>query len=520
MINEIWVLEVIVIALLALPHIKSIVKPIQNLSEPVSSDGLSWLSFIALGIVVGIFPAYGFRPECLPILIYALLMSIGSLISFATRIISPAGEFYYNRKPVVSILALFFLLMTTLPMFIFFPRHREYIRLLADDQIAIAEPDITVKLENTGKEYFLRIYYPGNTTDHTAATETRYQRERPVIFIVPPDIGSAISIDLICTQLLEMGYTLVTYFRKGYDSPLIDDTGRKHPTSPVILLRHWRIFRQAVNHISINRKGKNSEAERMADVEFLLSHLPALLDDTENNNVPPLILAGYGAGGSALAYLAGDENFSSRYSNVLGVTAIESYLWSSYQNEHYQAPQTPAVERRSRIRSSFIRYLDQEIRRHWLTFTNRMNELRPQRIVRSGPLPGENISPETLQRIPVLYLVSGRALMNNQRVQKPYQAVFDTLRDGSGPAALVAIESAGPLDYQDFPFTHPVVSFLFPGLKGVTKSENPVSDTAGIISNYTTYLLEQTGQEFPILPSKLIGGSLYVESKGLPAFRL
>ena len=517
MIREIWVLEIIIVILLALPHIKSIAKPIQNLSEPVSSDGLTWLSFIALGIAAGIFPAYGFRPECLPILIFALLMSIGSVISFVTRTFSHTGEFYHNRKPFFSILALFFLVVTAFPMFVFFPRHRDYTRLLADNQAAVAEPDITVKIENSGKVYFMRIYDSGGTYNNAA---TGNAEARPLIFIVPPDIGSAISIDLVSTQLLEKGYTVVTYFRKGYDSPLIDENGRKHPASPVILMRHWRIFKQAANLASVNRKGKNSEAERMADIEFLLSRLPALLGNTDYSTMPPMILAGYGAGGSALAYLAGDENFTSRYTNVLGVAAIESYLWSSYHNEQYQSPEVPASARRSMIRNSFFRYLDQEFRRHWLAFTNRLSELKPQRVVRSGPLPGDNYSPETWRRIPVLYLVSGRALTNNPKAQKPYQAIFDTIRDGTGPAALAAIESAGPLDYQDIPFTHPMMSYLLPGMKSVKKSENPVSDTAGIISNYSLYLMELAGQEFVILPRHTISGNLYVESKGLPAFRL
>ena len=517
MISEIWILEVIIIVLLAVPHIKSIAKPIHSVRTPVFSDGLSWLTFIALAIAVGIFPAYGFRPECLPILFFALIMCIGSLISFATRTISPAGEFYYNRKPVVSILALFFLVMTALPMFIFFPRHSEYIQFLTYDQVAAVTPDKIVKIENAGTEYFVRMYGISDETDYDDEVQ---QLERPLVFIVPPDMGSAASIDFVCTQLLINGYPIVTYFRKGYDSPLINDKGRKHLVSPGLLSRHWRNFRKAVDLASVNDKGKISEAERMADVDFLLSQLPSLLSGSGYSTRWPMVLVGYGAGGSALAYMAGDENFSSSHSNVLGTVAIESYLWSSYQNEERFAPEIPPSTRRTRMRNTFVQNIVQGFQRNWRSFSNSLNALKPFQVYRTGPLPGENGVSETQRRIPVLYLVSGRALVNNPKAQKPYQAVFDTLRDGSGPIAFAAIDSTGPLDYQDIPFTHPVMSFLLPGMKGVKKSENPVADTAGIINNWTSYLLEQTGMEFVIPPRQYIIGNVYVESKGLPAFGL
>jgi hypothetical protein len=145
--------------------------------------------------------------------------------------------------------------------------------------------------------------------------------------------------------------------------------------------------------------------------------------------------------------------------------------------------------------------------------------MQSRQMSRTGSLPDSGF--------PLLYLISGRAL-DSGKGRKTYQAVFDCLqraedsaRTNSGPVAIAAIEGAGPLDYQDFPLTHPLYSFLMPGLKGAEKSKNPVSDTAGIIGNFVSLLLQQAGPVgVRIPPRQAISGSLYVESKGFSAFRL
>jgi hypothetical protein len=336
------------------------------------------------------------------------------------------------------------------------------------------------------REYFMRIYGAA-------------QADSPLIFIVPPEIGSVDSIDLVCTELQKKNFTVVTYSFKDYD------LFRKHSTFyPAKLLAYWRVFRRAAVLVSANVQGKTWAAERQRDVESLLSRLPSLLNDTGSGNVPPVLLAGYGAGGSALAYLADQSSFIAANSNVRGVVAIESRLWSAYLPEPRTALAVPTAE------GTF----QEKIRHYWTEIVNRLNSMRPQRVSRRGPLPGAELSGSGL---PVLYLVSGRALDSSQG-QKPYQAVFDALRSGSGPVAIAAIEGAGPLDYQDYPLTHPIYSFLLPGLKGAQQSAEPVSDTAGIIGNFASLLLEQA--EFAPPPRHAISSRLYVESRGLPGFRL
>jgi hypothetical protein len=194
----------------------------------------------------------------------------------------------------------------------------------------------------------------------------------------------------------------------------------------------------------------------------------------------------------------------SRHTNVLGVVAIESRLWSSYLPVARDIPETPVD--------------NNIVLRYWTLAIDYINSIRPQGISRNGPLPGDGKSDNGF---PVLYLVSGRAL---DSPQKSYQAVFDALRSGSHPVAFAAIQGAGPLDYQDYPVTHPLYSFLLPGRRGSQKSaghkhgENPIGDTAVIISNFTSFLLNRSTDATP--DRHAVSGSLYVESKGLPGFKL
>jgi hypothetical protein len=457
---EIWVPELLIVVFLALPLLRPFVKRLW----PV--EGLTWLPLVALGITIGIFPAYGFRPECVPMLAFAVIYNFIHFSPIVSGMFARSNDAFRDRGALFTVCAFIFLSAATIPMFAF----------SAQTEVP-AERD-TVSVVRVNRDYSLRIYGP-------------VQANRPLIFLVPPEWGSIASVDLVCTELQKKRFTVVTYFSQDKDSWAQS-------------LSYWRVFRNAAVFVSANEKGKAIEAQRRKEIELLMPRLPSLLGGGDDDLPPPLLLAGYGAGGSALAYLAGESGFISAYGNVRGVIAIESRLWSSYLPEVRNVPAVPFTPG---VRGVFTRF--------WANIVNRFNNLQPQRVARSGSLPGAGL---TESGLPVLYLVSGRAL-DVAEGQKPYQAVFDTLRSSSGPAALAAIEGAGPLDYQDYPLTHPIYSYLLPGQENARQmSEDPIGDTASIISNFASILWEQA--EIGSLPRYAISGSLYVESKGLPGFRL
>ena len=501
---EIWAPEALVVLFLALSLCRPFVKTLWPL------DGLIWLPLLSLIIMAAIFPAYGFRPECIPMLVYTVIFNI-------IRLSSPNDSFR-DRGPFLSVCTLLLLAAFAFPMFVFSPKG-----YVLPENVAEAETARMVKVRKPGtKDYFVRIYGDAEPS-------------RPIIFMVPPEIGSAVSIDLVCLELQARGYTVITYFHKGYDTPVINENGRKSLMSPVKLAAYWRILSKADTSASVNERGKALEAERRADITFLLSQLPVLLNYSRHTSLPPMLLAGYGAGGSALAYLAGEKGFVSSYANVVGVAAIESRLWSSYLPEERPAAPLPAGRK-----SMYYQ---------WANTTSRLSTLLPKQVSQSGPLP----EPE----IPLLYVVSGKALYFQER-QKSYRAIYNSLRSSTGAIAFAAIKEAGPLDYQDIPVTHPVCSFLLPGQQDTGQvSENPIGDTAAIIGNFASLLLKQdeaaplpiveeasAGQESwdqgyaeqepsdqtsvnevevaddQMSAPQAITGSLYIESRNFPGFHL
>lgn len=441
-IKEIWVPEALATLFLLLPLLRTFIEKLRYL------DGISWLPLIALGILVGIFPAYGFRLEVIPILIFAIFFNLSNLFSFVANKLSRPTDTLHEIYPFRTILAMLLLVATAVPMFAFTPRHYFGIAREPEEVRTVAVPRVP-----RGNEYVLRIYGP-------------VQAERPLIFLVPPEIGSAASVELICESLREKGFTVVTYFRRDHDTLFVNENGRRR-AFPGRLLRYMRVFRRGTDSASVNKRGRALEDARKRDLEFLLPRLPALLEIAGPEELPPTLFVGYGAGGSALAFMAEDGGFLTRNSDALGVIAIESRLWSSFQGEPHSIEPLTTMGAMARL---------------WTNIANWFRDLRPQRLSRTGPLPETGL--------PTLHLVSGRAL-DADRGPRAYQAIFDALRFGGGPVALAAIESAGPLDYQDYPLTQPMLSFFMRGLRNAPRSENHIGDTAGIIGNFASFLLEQ-----------------------------
>jgi hypothetical protein len=494
-ISEIWVPEAMVCLFLALPLLRPLVKSLWPL------DGLVWLPLIALAITAGIFPAYGFRPECLPILLFAFFYNAANFSSIVSSIRSQPSDAFRDRNIAVTVLASILLGAAVYTMYAFSPRFDGYPKTET-----APSKTLTTLSDSFGRNYCLQIY-------------GSFKTGRPVIFLVPPEIGSSASVEFICTELENKGYTVVTYSRKDFDFMFIDENGKKHLSLPAKIPGYLYAFARGTRLASANDRGRAMEAARQADIEYLLPHIFTLAGETNQNELPPFLLVGYGAGGSALAYLNANGGFTSggfaSNKNVAGIVAVESRLWSSYQTE------SPAAPKDSSVRKLTYRIL--------LDIVDRLTNLLPRTLKRKESLPSANL--------PVLYLVSGRALnyplLDYGNRNNPYQAIFDTLRSASGPRAMAAIEGAGPLDYQDFPVTHPIYSFSLPGKKDAFTC---ISDTAAIISNFASLLFEQSVQaqaeqadiendDFRqpatvIPPRSPISGSLYVESKGMPWLKL
>jgi hypothetical protein len=511
--REIWFPETVIAVFLTLFLARPFIKALWNL------DGLVWLPLLALGIASGIFPAYGFRPECIPLLIYLFALNMRNFPALVSSAQSRPNDDFQDRGPFFTAFSFLFLGAVVFVMFAFSPR--------APVDLTRQEVQIRKIRDGTRKrDYILRIY--------DSAAEDGI---RPLIFLVPPESGSVPAVDLVCSGLRDRGFTVITYARRGFDASPIDENGRKLPVSLGKFRAYWNILRTGTVLTNSNEQGKVLEKERQDDIEFLLPRVPALLEYWQGL---PLILVGYGAGGSALALLAENDGFMSQYDNIKGIVVIEGRLWSAWRSDPPDFSAPPANAGRFR---------------RWQAHTaRRFSSLKTQQVTGLGRLPRPGF--------PALYLISGRALFS-PKSQGPYRAIFETMRGSPGPSALAALEGAGPLDYGDYPLTLPIYSFLLPGRKGVKKSKTPVDDTASLIANFSAMLLEreaalvQTEQrpglpeeatasldttvspdaaagtvaepamaaplEPPepmfIMPEKrAIGGKLYLERRGLPEF--
>ena len=487
---------------LALPLVRTFVKQMWEL------DGLVWLPLLALGIAIGIFPAYGFRPECLPMLIFTLIFNFFNVPLLVSSATSRLNDNFRDQGPFVTVLVLMLLGGAAFLMIAFSPKVSAG---LVSDGIQMRK----IRDGARQRDYFVRIY-------ESAAEEGI----RPLIFLVPPEAGSVSSVDLVCAGLRDRGFTVITYSRRGLDTPLLDENGKKYPVSLAKLRAYWRIFRQGTALKKVNENGKNLEAERRSDIEYLLPRILALLGSGFRRADFPLILAGYGAGGSALTYLAESLDFISRFTNVKGIVSIEGRLWSAYRSD------PPVAFSQPEANAGWFR-------RWWSGAVSRFSRLRARRITGFDTLPRP--------RIPSLYIVSDRALYKRRG---QYRAVFETQRNSPAPSALAAFTGAGPLDYCDYPLTHPVYSLLLSG-EG-SKSKDPVGDTVGLIGNFAVMLLKQETAAVPqdnvntepapalpddtgietaaapppeppaakiIIPARsAISGSFHIETRGLPDF--
>lgn len=506
--KEIWIPESIMVVFFALPLLRPLVKAFWEI------DGLVWLLLLGLGIAAGIFPAYGFRPECLPMLAFAICINFMHISSFISSSVSRSSDDFHERGFAFTGISLALLAAAAWVMFAFAPAVSFGLATdglttggLATGSLTVEGVEMKTLRDTVRKEnFFLRVYT--GTVDSAADTAIHRDTVRPVIFLVPPEAGSVQAVDRVCAALRERGFTVVTYSRPGFDSPATGETGRKHPAALARRRSFWRAFRTGTTHAAANELGKTIEAERRNDLEFLLPRVMALWGNAGRLSGTPLILAGYGAGGSALLALSEDSGFTARYRNIKGIVAIESQLWSAYQAAQ-PAPLAlpPGANRFQRWRAQL---------------SSRLDALKPKKTGALGTLPKPGL--------PVLYLVSDKAL-HGRRGQAPYRAVLTMQREYSPvPSALAALSGAGPLDYCDYALSYPLYSFFFPGWRHAPKSKNPVEDTASLMGNFARMLLEreqaaaegENPQPFAprvILPEKRsIDGEVYLENRGLPQF--
>jgi hypothetical protein len=234
--------------------------------------------------------------------------------------------------------------------------------------------------------------------------------------------------------------------------------------------RRFQAFLSGAENAAANARGRLLEQERKIDRRVVLSLYDIAFRDS-------VFLAGYDAGGSALVILRGDPEFMRSHSNIKGIIAVESPLWSAYTHEVRRPGEPPAGA------GGFVRFRT--------GLANWFSGLRPKKTAFLEAIPGFEGSRAPGATCPLLFLVSDRALGNGSG--RRYEGVYRLLRTSPLPLVLAAVDGAGPLDYSDFPRKYPLISALFPG-RGEEAWTDPARGTASIIANFAAGVLES---EFP-----------------------
>lgn len=439
--SELRILEGLVAFFLILP----LLKPFLSKLDP---GGVVLLPLLGLGITIAVFPVYGFRVECVPLLVFALLETLLYLPSMVMLLKNPRYDTSLNDRPFLSAISLVFLAAVTGLALCFAPV-----------EAAGSDPEAAVRLLEApdGASYTLRIYGSGTGGSGEPAAA------RPLMVLIPPKSGSLMTVDRVCRELRDRGFTVISYSRSSGTA-----RGDRGLTPPEVY-GFWSIHRRGHRSAAANARGRALETERREDLGFLLSRLRDLGRDPALAGVDPrnIFLAGYGAGGGALAALAASPRFKAENPGVRGIISVEGSIFSAFLEEPPPAP--PDLSDKPWYRRLLPR------------IAYRLSRLRPKKM--AGPGPG------LAAGLPLLCIVSDRALEDRHREGR-YAALFAALRSSQAPAVLAAVRGAGPLDYSDLPEKHPLYRFLFPGGPGGSwKNRDFPGGTASLMANFAALFL-------------------------------
>jgi hypothetical protein len=470
---ELRTLELLAAFFLLLPLIRPFFKGLWTM------DGLTILPLLALGVGTGIFPAYGMRPECLPLILYAVVLNIANLPALG-GVFGRLKNDDFRDRGIVGTGFLVALLIAVTALAVCFAPSRD---------IAMTDSGVRSATVLDGKrnvELFLRVY--------ALPPEKAVAEKRPLMILVPPATGSLLTVDRLCGELSRRGFTTLAYSRRGIDAPAIQTDGRRRILSPIGSLRRLRALFLGTRWAAANAIGCGLEEERKRDLTFLLSSLqnrgdPGLMgilpEDATDRNV--IFIAGYGAGGAAATLLAAEPGFAERNPAVRGIIGVESPILSALGQDPAQT--RISGRRQSGWLRSFLTDLGAKI-----------TSLGPKKVRGFDRIP----QPE----VPSLFILSDRALSYSRR--REYLSILETFRRAASPAALAMVSGAGPLDYSDVPEKYPILSRIFPGdAPPLWTPEDYPGGTASLMANFGAALLENG-----VIPRTLLNSAIHVEVNG------
>jgi hypothetical protein len=465
-VQDLLVLELIIATLLFLAIVRPFIKSFQGI------DGIAALPTIALAASIAVFPAYGYRPEFLPLAGLAFAMFLGSIPRLVDIFRRLRTDDYGERGFVRLAIGLLFLTTVTAFAITYAPRGNAketmgYREALVHDEIR----DVTLSLR----------YYP--------KTPNAIGERRPIILLAPPITGSVSVTDFLCESLAERGFFVESFSRVGMDFPAyLPDGKRTYPKietlAAAVSASIWGgLFADAA------RAGAKLERERAADIAFLVnySRIAAGQGVEPYGGADPycIIVAGFDFGGAGATIYAA----SAEASSIAAVIAVEGPLLSALKGEGAGVTSTSQEGT-----SAFS---------NWLAGI--YTRLKIERIIGTGVVPAPIV--------PTLFLVSDQVREPKARDGR-YATILRSLRSAKVPCALASMDGAGPFDYSAVSEEYPVYSAIMPGLnKQLGTRDVYLEGTAALIANFVDTVTASAAGPRSLLRSTF-GNEIRLEAGG------
>jgi len=520
---ELRILELFAAFCLFLSIIRPLVRGLWKL------DGLVVCPLLAFGVILGIFPAYGFRPECIPLLLFALFLTLVNLSDLIALFSGLHSDIYRDRgMGFIVVAGVLFICTLWLTL---------YYAPTMDLELSVGEGIETLSIRDRDGELHVRIYGAAGDATETvegtppaAATETvgeiaagtpvgtvtgtaaealgplagtvgeaamgevliteNVAQIRPLLIFLPPVAGSLTVTEGVCLALRDRGFTVLAYSRPGFDSPAFDRDGQPMRLHFSGLFRLISASTRGLKDTGANAKGRELEEGRRRDTELLLREIAQnrTLQDKLGPGRSTVFLAGYGAGGAALAFLTGEDDFAERYPQVKGIITVEAPLLGSLEGD---IPLPPAP-----LPDDSADALFRQIKDFFV-------QLLPKKITRIDTIPRPVL--------PALFIVSDKVIQDRS---SRYETVLRSLAASRNMALLAAVPGAGPFDYSDSPRYFPVLSVLFRGASYKKGRAAGPEITAALITNFAVLVLSGHPDE-SLLETTPLRGDIYLETGGV-----
>ncbi|MDR2602483.1 MAG: hypothetical protein LBC53_08560 [Spirochaetaceae bacterium] len=433
---DLGILEITIAFFLFMPVIRPFVKSLWPI------EGVSWFPLIALVCAAGLFFVYGFRPECIPLLLYVIVVNIINIPDIHAHISRLWNKDFIDRSFLFFFVNIFFLCLTTAVAVVFLP--------LSGTSLSTENVEtIELKDAKNGKTFTVRIYKRAeNDSPESSAS-------RPVILVSPPISGSIGAVDLVCASVCEKGNIAVSFSRKDLDLPAYKPEGGIYMPGYMNVFNNWAVITRAREYQKENETARLLEKERENDLKFILNFIDALF----RNN--PKIVIGYGLGGGAAVTAVQDEVFTGEHPSLRGVVAVESYLYSCWGSEPLP-PMKP---------TDFLFPID-----FFHNLKNRFTGKYPVKIstLEDAPRP----------KLPVLFIVSDKVERTKNGFGL-YDAVEKTVSISGGMCGIYSVKNVKAVDWTDAPAKYPFLRFIISGFtKSAWKNLDCVSNAASVFQRF------------------------------------